>query len=118
MECKLWVELVEGVINVCARGELTEDKVHAIHDRILSIVNEVKCRAVLVDVQEMRPPTLELVSLQRKMKQELDAADVRLAVLVASTKAAYLMRLAYGESNYRVFYHDKDAALDWLKQYK
>jgi hypothetical protein len=39
---------------------------------------------------------------------------IRRAIVVPTSKLAYLARLAFGEGDYRVFYNDISAAINWL----
>jgi len=61
----------------------------------------------------MLPPPVEVPVSQWKLNAEMPF-DVRRAIVVPSTKLAYLARIAFGEADHRVFYDDFDAAKAWL----
>lgn len=119
---QIWVEPVGTVIVARVRGKPTADMLRECEQRVLELARETQQVRVLYDALELEAPEMELVLLQRQLdsekKETLGSASLRTAILVANTRIAYLARIAFGhagEANYRVFYNDLAAALNWLE---
>lgn len=111
---RVWVEL-SGELIVCRlRGDLSEEDISMARQQVLHLLQESSRHRVLYDALEMAPPDLDLVQFQRSVSGELHAKGVKIAILVPSTKIAYLSRLAFGEGDYRVVYDDLGEAVQWL----
>ena len=107
------IELSGNLIIARLRGELTEALMRDCQERVLQLVEETGIRNVLYDVLDMLPPPVEVSLAQGKLDEGL-GSNIRRAIVVASSKTAYQARLAFGESDYRVFYDDMMAATRWL----
>ena len=116
MNKQLWIEPVGNLIIARVRGTPTEDLLVECHHRVLDLVKETQQGRVLYDALEMDPPPVEVPLAQQKLDQELGDIKLRRAIVVPNTRLAYLARLAFGEGDYRVFYNDMIAAIQWLSQ--
>ena len=119
---QIWVEPVGSVIVARIRGRATAEMLRECEQRVLGLARHTHQVRVLYDALELEPPEMELVLLQKQLdaekKANLGTASLRTAILVSNTRIAYLARIAFGhagEANYRVFYDDYAAALDWLE---
>ncbi len=64
----------------------------------------------------MEPPPVSIPWAQRALDEQLVDIKLRRAIVVPNTKLAFLARLAFGDGDYRVFYEDKAAAVEWLSE--
>jgi hypothetical protein len=112
----LWVELVGGIILARLRGACTEELLRECHRRIIALQAETDCKRIMYDSLELDRPTVEVVLTQHSMTEALRHPSVKLAIVVPNTALAYLARLAFGETNHRVFYNDVAAAILWLNE--
>jgi len=110
------VELVSDIIVARLRGEISEELLRQVQDEILQLATESGRSRVLLDVLELTPPPVELVSVQRKLDEDDRTLGLKRAIVVPNSRLAYLARLAFGEGDYRVFYNDMIAAAKWLSQ--
>jgi hypothetical protein len=69
---------------------------------------------VLYDTLEMEPPPLDVPWSQRALDEKLGPLKLKRAIVVPNSRLAYLARIAFGEGDYRVFYNDMVAAINWL----
>jgi hypothetical protein len=113
-ESASWVELVGDVIVARLRGNASEELLRKVQDEVLGLATASGRWRVLLDVLEMDPPPVELMSIQRKLDDNQQARRLRRAIVVPDSRHAYLARLAFGEGNYRVFYNDMVGAVKWL----
>lgn len=111
---QVWVELVGGLIIARLRGVPTDDVIAECHRRIVLLQTDTLCNRVLYDALEFERPSIELVLTQQALSSALHGTDIKVAIVVPNTAIAYLARLAFGDLNYRVFYNDMRAAIDWL----
>lgn len=111
----LSVVLENNVIFASVAGIITEQLVLERHSRVLRLVKEERCKAVLYNILDLEPPSLDLVELQHKLNNEFKKIGVTLAVVVPGSRLAYLARLAFGDMDYRVFYGSVNDALHWLR---
>jgi len=118
----LWVEPVGSVIVARLRGSPTAEMLRECERRVVELARDTQHVRVLYDALELVAPEVELVLLQQRMEADkhatLGPVTLRTAILVPSTRIAYLARIAFGhvgEANYRVFYNDYGAALKWLE---
>lgn len=112
----LWVELVGDVIVARVRGMPTVELIQACQGRVLSLLQDTGCRRVLYDALEMERPPVDIAVVQQGLTSNLKAHSARIALVVPNTALAYLARLAFGESDHRVFYNDIAGAFAWLAQ--
>src|SRR4051794_34134382 len=116
MNSQLWVEPIGDLIIARVRGVPTADLLRECQEQVLLLVRETGRNRVLYDALEMDPPVVDVVLSQRALDEELGDLKLRRAIVVPSSKLAYLARLAFGEGDYRVFYSDMTAAVTWLSQ--
>lgn len=114
---QLWVEPCGGIILARIRGVPSEPLLRACQERVLRLVQDTGQCKVLYDALEMEPPTVDPAVVQQKHEAELDpTVRLRRAIVVPNSRVAYLARIAFGEGDYRVFYHDFFAAVRWLEE--
>jgi hypothetical protein len=112
----VWVELSGDIIVARLRGDLTESHIADVQAKVLVLLGETERRRVLYDALEMDPPSIEMAVAQQQMSEQLHRKGARVAILVPSTRIAYLARIAFGQGDHRVFYNDLAAAVTWLTQ--
>lgn len=120
---QLWLEPVGRFIIVRIRGQASEALLKEMQSRLMELIDDTQQRHILYDALEMDDPTEELALLQERLEREtkdiLGGAPLRKAILVRSTRSAYLARIAFGqfgEGEYRVFYNDLAQAVRWLEE--
>jgi hypothetical protein len=116
MQGQAWVELVGDLVVARVRGEPTEALLRETQDKVLFLVRDAGRGKVLYDTLEMSPPPVDVPWAQRALDEQLGAIKLRRAIVVPNSRLAYLARLAFGEGEYRVFYNDMIAAIQWLTQ--
>lgn len=109
-----WVELSGDIVVARLRGPVTEEALAVLHERVVMLLQSTASRKVLYDALEMDPPTVELTLVQQRMSEAVHQKSGRVAILVPSTRIAYLSRIAFGRSEHRVFYNDLADAIAWL----
>jgi len=114
MESRLWIEPVGKIIIARMRGMPTESLLKECQDRILNLVEDTQHGLILHDCLEMDTPQVDVPISQWKLDQQVGSTRLRRAVVVPNTKLAYLARLAFGETDAKIFYNDMPAALAWL----
>jgi hypothetical protein len=114
MNSQLWVEPVGDLIIARLRGQPTEALLRECQERVLAIMRDTGGYKVLYDTLEMESPSVDVPLAQRDLDERLGDTRIRRAIVVPNTRLAYLARLAFGESEYRVFYSDMTAAIAWL----
>jgi hypothetical protein len=110
----VWVELSGDIVVARVRGAVTSTALEDLHERVLMLLQGTMHRKVLYDALEMDPPTVELTLIQQRMAEAIHEKRGRVAVLVPSTRVAFLARIAFGEGEHRVFYNDLASAVAWL----
>jgi hypothetical protein len=110
----LWVELSGEIILARLRGEPTVELLKDCQDQVIRLAREAQRSKVLYDVLEMYPPHVDVPWSQRELDEKLGDLKLQRAIVVPTSKLAYLARLAFGEGDYRVFYNDIAAAVRWL----
>lgn len=116
MGSQLWVEPVNDIIIARVRGVPSKELLKECQERILTIVKDTGRNRILYDGLEMEPPPIDVPLSQWKLDSEIASLPLRRAVLVPNTKLAYLARIAFGETDCRVFYNDMTSAVQWLTQ--
>jgi hypothetical protein len=111
---QLWIEPVGNIIIARIRGVPNEDLLKECQERILSLVHDTQRGRILHDCLEMEAPAVEVPVSQWRLDKDIGNVRLRRAVVVPNTKLAYLARLAFGETDCKVFYNDMTAALNWL----
>ena len=113
---QLWVELVGDLIIARLRGEPTAELLRECQSQVLLLVREAGRGKVLYDTLEMLAPPVDVPWAQRELDESLGTVRLRRAIVVPNSRLAYLARLAFGEGDYRVFYNDMVAAVQWLSE--
>jgi len=114
---QLWVEPVGSIVVARVRGVPSEEVLCECQRRVLQLVSNMRKGRILYDALEMELPTADPAIVQQKLESELDRSiHLRRAIVVPNTRVAYLSRLAFGEGDYRVFYNDMSAAIQWLEE--
>ncbi|MEN3278430.1 MAG: hypothetical protein V7631_4220 [Massilia sp.] len=113
---KLEVSIDGDVLLVEQQGEMTEEALRLCQQRVLELAHTTGLRRVLYDARAMIAPEASLVLTQQELDDQLGALKLRRAIVVPGTKIAYLARIAFFESEDRVFYDDIDAARAWLRE--
>ena len=119
MTDRLWVEPVGDLIIARVRGQPSEALLRECQERVLQIARDrgtQRIHPVLYDALEMEAPPVDVPLSQRQLDESLGDLRLRRAIVVSSSRLAYLARLAFGEGDYRVFYSDMTAAVAWLSQ--
>lgn len=110
------VNLADSLIIARIRGCPTEAVLQECQAEVLLLARESGVRKVLYDALEMEPPPVSIPWAQRALDEQLIDVKLRRAIVVPNTKLAFLARIAFGEGDYRVFYEDKIAAVEWLAE--
>jgi hypothetical protein len=110
------VNLADSVIIARIRGCPTEAVLQKCQTEVLLLARESGVRKVLYDALEMEPPPVSIPWAQRALDEQLIDVKLRRAIVVPTTKLAFLARIAFGEGDYRVFYENKTAAVEWLSE--
>ncbi len=113
---QLWIEPVGNIIIARIRGVPTAGLIEECQQRILTLVRDTGQGRILHDVLEMEAPSIDVPLVQWKLDEEARGVQLRRAVVVPNTKLAYLARIAFGESDCRVFYNDMASAMAWLSE--
>ena len=109
------VELKGELVVARVRGEPTEALLRSTHEQILRLVGDGDGR-VLYDALEMTAPPVDVPWSQRALDERMGAVRLKRAIVVPTSRLAYLARLAFGEGDYRVFYNEIGAAIQWLQE--
>lgn len=112
---QLQVELVGGLIVARLRGEPSAELLEACQNEVLRLLGAATAGKVLYDARDMLPPSVDVPWAQRALDERSTDLRLRRAIVVPSSRLAFLARLAFGEGDYRVFYDDMDAAVSWLE---
>lgn len=110
----LWVELVGSVIVARIRGTPTEALIRSCQSKIVSILHDTDRKRIMYDALELESPSTDVALTQQSLTSALLDPAMRIAIVVANTKVAYFSRLAFSDTNHRVFYNDMAGALAWL----
>ena len=82
---------------------------------MLEAMRDSGSKAVLYDLTEMQPAPMSVLLYQRVLNEHLAALELKRAIVVPNAQIAHLARLAFGGSEYRVFYDDFPGAKDYLR---
>jgi hypothetical protein len=116
MQGQLWVEPVGNLIMARVRGEPSEALLTECQRQVLQLLKDTGRGKVLYDALEMESPSVDVTLVQQKLDAQLGSLRLRRAIVVPNSRLAFLSRLAFGEGDYRVFYNDITAAINWLEQ--
>lgn len=111
---QLNIRLTGDLIVARLRGEPTPELLRECQEQVLLLARGNPLGRVLYDARQMTPPSVEVPWAQRHLDENIGAVRLRRAIVVPDSRLAFLARLAFGESDYRVFYDDIAAATDWL----
>jgi hypothetical protein len=111
---QVWVELVGDLVVARVRGEPTEKLLREAQERVLFLVRDAGRGKILYDTLEMDPPPVDVPWSQRALDEHLGNIQLKRAIVVPNSRMAFLARIAFGEGDYRVFYNDTVAAINWL----
>jgi hypothetical protein len=114
MEGQLWIEVVGDLIIARVRGLPTAALIRECQEKVLFLVRDAGRGNVLYDALEMEAPPLDVPWTQLELNEQLGPIQLRQACVVPNSKIAFLARLAFGAGNYKVFYNDMVAAINWL----
>ena len=114
MNGQVQVERVGDLVVARICGEPSAELLQQCQDQVLALVRAGAPRRVLYDALAMQAPPVDVPWAQRELDEALDGVALRRAVVVPDSRLAFLARLAFGDSDYRVFYEDLDAAVKWL----
>lgn len=109
------VEFFGSFILARIKGKPTEAVLTYCQQQVLALVEQTGCRKALYETLEMEAPDVEIPWFQRQLDETAGTEALQRAILVPDSKLAYLARIAFGESHYRVFYNDLSSALKWLR---
>ncbi|MBS1581954.1 MAG: hypothetical protein JST66_07120 [Bacteroidetes bacterium] len=96
------------------RGEPTTALLRSCQERVLGLAHGTRRDKVLYDATAMTAPPVQVALAQRELDEGLPATGLKRAIVVPDSRLAYLARLAFGDGDYRVFYNDPIAAMQWL----
>ena len=82
---------------------------------MLEAMRDSGSKAVLYDLTEMEPAPINVLLYQRVLNEHLESLQIKRAIVVPNAEIAHLARLAFGGSEYRVFYDDMQSAKDYLR---
>jgi hypothetical protein len=114
MEGQAWVELVGDLVVARVRGVPTAELLRSCQEQVLFLVRDAGRGKVLYDTLELEAPSVDVPWAQRELDEELGGIELRRAIVVPNSRLAFFARLAFREGDYRVFYNDIIAAVQWL----
>ncbi len=114
---QVWVELVGDLVVARVRGEPTEQLLREAQEKVLFLVRDAGRGKVLYDTLEMDAPPVDIPWAQRALDEQLGPIKLKRAIVVPNSRLAFLARIAFGEGDYRVFYNDMVAAIQWLAEH-
>ena len=82
---------------------------------VLEKMQQTGSKAVLYDLREMQPTSVNVLLYQRILNEHVRHLDLRRAIVVPNTQLAHLARLAFGVGDYKLFYDDFDGAKRFLR---
>jgi hypothetical protein len=108
------VERIGDVIVARLCGEPTTALICACQGEVLRLLGGAPAGKVLYDTLDMLPPPVDVPWAQRELDEAMGGVRWRRAIVVPTSRLAFLARLAFGDGDYRVFYDDLAAAVRWL----
>src|SRR4051812_24147452 len=116
MNGELCDELSGELIIARVRGEPTVELPQECQSPLVRLAPAADPARAVYDTLEMDPPRVDVPWSHRALDEQLGDLHLRRAIVVPTSKLAYLARLAFGEGAYRVFYNDTAAAVKWLTE--
>jgi hypothetical protein len=111
---QLNVERIGDVIVARLHGVPTAELIQACQHEVVRLLGDERSGKVLYDTLDMLPPPVDVPWAQRALDEASNGIRLRRAIVVPSSRLAFLARLAFGDGDYRVFYDDLAAAVRWL----
>jgi hypothetical protein len=108
-------EAMESLVLVRLLGSPTERALEECQISMLEAMRDSGAKAVLYDLTEMVPAPINVLLYQRVLNEHLESLQIKRAIVVPNAEIAHLARLAFGGSEYRVFYDDMQGAKDYLR---
>lgn len=109
------VRLEGKVIHAIYTGEMTMELVRDGQRRIEEMLGQVDKPFVLYDTLAMDAPPIRLAMEMKAFDHRVRTRVVRSATVVRDPGTAFMAKVAFALSReHRVFYHDLQAAYDWL----
>lgn len=81
---------------------------------MLEAIRDSGSKAVLYDLTEMQPAPFSVLLYQRLLNEHVAELQIKRAIVVPNAQIAHLARIAFGGSEYRVFYDDLRGAEAYL----
>ena len=92
------------------------DLVREGEQKIEALIPTLDAPVVLYDCLSMKPPTVALALEMKSFDGRIAKKIRRSATVVADATTAFCAKIAFALSpDHRVFYNDRDGALNWLK---
>jgi hypothetical protein len=113
---RVWVELVGKIIIARIIGEPSEELLELRHQMITQLSADSGCTKLLLDDLQMGTLTFAHLEMLRTLNLHFDEYGFRIAVVVPSSKMAFLARQQFTKEGHRVFYNDMIEAIAWLAQ--
>jgi hypothetical protein len=82
---------------------------------MLETMQQTGSKAVLYDLRQMQPTTLNVLLYQRILNEHVRHLDLKRAIVVPNTHVAHLARLGFGVGDYKLFYDDIEGAKRFLR---
>jgi len=82
---------------------------------MLETMQQTGSKAVLYDLRQMQPTSLNVLLYQRILNEHVRHLDLKRAIVVPNTHVAHLARLAFGVGDYKLFYDDMEGAKRFLR---
>jgi hypothetical protein len=92
----------------------TERVLEECHVCVLEAMQRIGSKAVLYDLTDMQQAPESILLYQRLLNEHVARLGIRRAIVVPNASIAHLARLAFGGSDYRLFYDDMEGALEYL----
>lgn len=112
---KLSAKVINGLVYIEVVGALSESVIEQRHDLVVRQTEATGVKNVLFDVRGAQPPSEEARGLQQRLNPQLSALGLRLAVVVSSTRMAFLARQTFFGLHHHVIYDDVGVAVSWLR---
>ncbi|MCE9659892.1 MAG: hypothetical protein K8R60_15130 [Burkholderiales bacterium] len=82
---------------------------------VLEAMQQISAKAVLYDLTKMEQAPASVLLYQRLLNEHLATLGIRRAIVVPNAMIAHLARLAFGGSDFRLFYDDMEGAELFLR---
>lgn len=82
---------------------------------MLEAMRRAESKAVLYDLTELQPAPMSVLLYQCVLNEHLAELRLKRAIVVPNAQIAHMARLAFGGSDFRVFYDDLEGAKGYLR---